>query len=178
MDARQKLEALAAQDSPSKTRLEAGVQIFAEAVAATLKVKPDEVAVLLLTTTGNTLKFLWPTALRQGAGAIPADHKTAFASEVLRTLKGKVDNKLSESKHLRFFENVKGMETSGLPIQKMVALPLVHSGKAIGVVEVSRKGKTPEDSGPNFTQEDAQRLVGLCKELAPALASLTPSPFV
>ena len=178
MDARQKLEALAAQDSPSKSRLEAGVQIFAEAVAAALKVKPDEVAVLILTTTGNTLKFLWPMALRQGAGAIPADHKTAFASEVLRTLKGKVDNRLSESKHLRFFENVKGMETSGLPIQKMLALPLVHGGKAVGVLEVSRKGKNPEEAGPNFTQEEAQRLVVLCRSLLPHLLALRPEPFL
>jgi hypothetical protein len=178
MDPRQKLESLAAKGAPSKALLEEGAEVLARAAAEAVGVKAEEVALLLLTSTGATLKFCWPPALRQSAGAIPSDHKTAFASEVLRTLKGKVDNRLSESKHLRFFENVKGMETSGLPIQKMLALPLVHGGKPAGVLEVSRKGKSPEEAGPNFTQEEAQKLVALCRTLLPPLMALRPEPFL
>lgn len=85
---------------------------------------------------------------------------------------------MSESKHLRFYENVKGLETSGLPIQKMLALPLVSGTTPIGVVEVSRKGKSPSESGPNFTPQDAQTVVGICKLAAPILSKLVPDPFI
>jgi hypothetical protein len=70
------------------------------------------------------------------------------------------------------------MQTSKLPIQKMVALPLFSGDKKLGVVEVSRKGKTPEEAGPNFTPEDAQALVVLCKEASPLMAQLIPEPFL
>ncbi len=178
MDAVESLKALQREMGASKEALGKGAGIFATAVSKELAVKEDEVAVLILTGTGRTLKFVWPAALGAGAAVFPADHKNAFASSVIMTLKGKVDNKLSESKHLRFYESVKGMESSGVPIQKMMALPLTRHKKAFGVVEVSRKGKTPAEAGPNFTQKDAEKLVALCKTLAPELEQLIPDAFI
>lgn len=174
----EKIQAILASKGASKETLRDGAGVLAEAIADALLVKKEEVAILVLTTSGQTLRFMWPPALYESLAAFPANHKNAIASHVLSTMKGKVDNKLSESKHLRFYENVKGMETSKLPIQKMVALPLVAGSRTLGVVEVSRKGRTPEDAGANFSPEDAQRLVALCKEAAPLLAQLVPAPFV
>jgi hypothetical protein len=171
------IKKIAKEAGKGKDGLSQAARAIAEAVGQSIAVKSDEVAILLLTTSGNTMKFIWPAPLYESNAALPADYQNAFASSVLKTMKGKVDNKVSESKHLRFFENVKGLETSGVPIQKMIAVPLVHEQKAIGVLEVSRKGKTPDAVGPNFTPEDGQKLVALAKEFIPALIELIPNPF-
>jgi hypothetical protein len=177
MDVKEQLEKIARDRGASEAGLEAGAKAFALGICEALQVKPEEVAILLLTSTEQSLKFVWPPALSHGNAVFPANHKNAVASGVLATMRGKVDNRLAESKHLKFYENIRGMECSGLPIQKMVALPMVAGERAVGVLEVSRKGKTPEESGPNFTSQDAQLLVGLCKACVPLLAQLIPKPF-
>ncbi len=174
MGIKDQLQAIQTAHGASKEGLKQGAKVLAEAIAARLHVKPDEVAIMVLNTSGQTLLFVWPPPLFESGAAFPAAHKTAMASTVLASLKGKVDNKVSESKHLKFYELVKGLETSKLPIQKMVALPLYLGDKKLGVVEVSRKGMTPEEAGPNFTPEDAQALVLLCRDAAPALDRLLP----
>lgn len=178
MDVKVRLQEILDREGRSKSGVEEGARAMADAIAEALKVKPDEVAILLLTSSRNTLKFVWPPALSKSLSAFPATHKYAFASAILSTLKGKVDNKIAESKHLRFFENVKGMESSGVPIQKMVALPIMDGPTPIGVVEVSRKGRTVQEAGPNFTPQDAQALVGVCKSAAPFLSKLVPEPYL
>lgn len=178
MALKERLQEIHGTKGASKEGLDEGARALAGAIADKLKVKPDEIAILLLTSTGATLKFVWPPALAQSSSVLPADHKNAVASSVLASKRGKVDNKISESKHLKFFENIKGMETSGLPIQKMVALPLLNGPTPLGVLEVSRKGKTPEASGQDFTPEDAQALVAIAREAAPLLAKLVPDPFL
>lgn len=178
MDVKGQLQAIVKEKGATRDGVKDGAKVLAEAIAEQLKVKPDEVAIMLLNATGQTLMFVWPPPLFAGGAAFPANHKTAIASIVLATLKGKVDNKISESKHLKFYESVMGMQTSKLPIQKMVALPLFSGDKKLGVVEVSRKGKTPEEAGPNFTPEDAQALVVLCKEASPLIGQLIPEMFL
>ena len=178
MDVKGQLQAIVKTKGATKDGLKEGAKVLAEAISEQLKVKPEEVAIMLLNATGQTLVFVWPPPLFTGGAAFPANHKTAIASGVLATLKGKVDNKISESKHLKFYESVMGMQTSKLPIQKMVALPLFSGDKKLGVVEVSRKGKTPEEAGPNFTPEDAQALVVLCREASPLIGQLIPEMFL
>lgn len=178
MALKERLQEIQSKRGATKEGLDEGVRAVADAIAEKLRVKPDEIAILLLTSTGNTLKFAWPPALAHSSSVLPADHKNAVASTVLASKRGKVDNKISESKHLKFFENVKGMETSGLPIQKMVALPLLNGPTPVGVLEISRKGKSADGAGPDFTPEDAQALVGIAREVAPILAKMIPNPYL
>ncbi len=178
MGLKEQLQVVHERHGNTKQGLEEGVKAIVAVVAHSLSVKPDEVALLVLTTSGNTLRFMWPEPLYRGNAVLPAAHKNAVASAVLQARKGKVDNRMAESRHLKFFENVKGLETSGVPIQKMVALPVMLGNNPVGVVEVSRKGRTVDDAGPNFTPEDAQKLLALAKEFAPGLAALVPAPFI
>ncbi|MEJ2367007.1 MAG: GAF domain-containing protein [Acidobacteriota bacterium] len=177
MDAEEAIEALEHDPGPGSEGLQAAAKLLAQAVADALKVREEEVALLLLTSSGKVLKFVWPLPLSRSSASLPVDHKNAVASSVLQSGKGKVDNKLADSRHLKFFENVKGLETGRLPIQKMIALPLYVEGKPVGVLEVSRKGKSPADAGPNFKPEDAQALLELTGRCVPALARLIPDPF-
>ncbi len=178
MGLKEDLQGIFQEKKASKEALEAAAEVLATAIAEKLAVIPEEVAILVLTTTQKSLKFIWPPPLFKSGSVLPVSHKSAIAATVLSTRKGKVDNKISESKHLRFFENIRGMETSGLPIQKMVALPLMVAGRPIGVLEISRKGRTPEAAGPDFTAQDAQTLVGLSREATPLLAKMIPDPFL
>lgn len=177
MGVKEDLEAVLKETGRSRESLKSAGQIISKYISDSLKVKPDEVAILLLTSTQSTLKFIWPPPLFDSNAALPADYQNAFASSVLKTMKGKVDNKVAESKHLKFFENVKGLETSGLSVQKMIGVPLIYEGKGLGVLEVTRKGKTAQEAGPNFTADDGQKLVAIAKEFVPLIAGMIPDPF-
>jgi len=178
MGLKENLEEVCGGKKAGKEALAVAGELVANQIAELLGVKPEEVAILILTTSQKSLKFVWPPALFKSSSVLPVSHKSAIAAMVLSTRKGKVDNKISESKHLRFFENVRGMETSGTPIQKMVALPMIVAGNPIGVLEVSRKGRTPDAAGPDFTPKDAQALVALSREVSPLLAKMIPDPFL
>jgi hypothetical protein len=47
--------------------------------------------------------------------------------------------------------------------------PVMAGGKAIGVVQVSRKGKTTSDAGPDFTPVQLRTLKSISDVLAPCL---------
>lgn len=177
MEIKKELEKILKEFKKGRDALKRAGEVIAEHIAENLNVKKDEVAILLLTSTGTVLKFIHPVPLFEGNAAFPADYKSSFASSVLKSMKGKVDNRISESKHLKFYENVKGLDTSGLPIQKMIAVPITYEGKAIGVIEVSRKGNSLDSAGPNFTAEDGQKLVIISKEIAPYIIEIMPEPF-
>lgn len=177
MGLKEELEAIFKESAKSRDSLKAAGKVISKFISEIINVKQDEVAILLLTSTESTLKFIWPLPLFDSNAALPANYQSAFASSVLKTMKGKVDNKVAESKHLKFFENVKGLETSGLSIQKMIGVPLMLEGKCIGVLEVSRKGRTAESAGPNFTAEDGQKLVAIAKEFVPIIFKMIPDPF-
>lgn len=177
MGLKEELEAILNESGKSRDSLKAAGKVISKFISEIIKVKQDEVAILLLTSTESTLKFIWPPPLFDSNAALPATYQSAFASSVLKTMKGKVDNKVAESRHLKFFENVKGLETSGLSIQKMIGVPLILNEKCIGVLEVSRKGRTAESAGPNFTAEDGQKLVAVTKEFVPIIFKMIPDLF-
>ena len=43
-------------------------------------------------------------------------------------------------------------------IQKMMSVPMMNEGKVCGVIQISRKGFDVASAGPDFTNEDLQRL--------------------
>ncbi len=148
MGVKEQMQAIVKAHGASRDGLGQGAKVLAEAVAQGLKVKSDEVAIMLLNTSGQTLVFVWPPPLFDSHAAFPAAHKTAIASSILTTMKGKVDNKMAESKHLKFYELVKGMETSKLPIQKMVALPSSWETGNSGWWRFPARGRPPMRRAP------------------------------
>ena len=163
MDAAAKIKDIA-KNGPSRESLADATAILAEQLAAAAGVKNDsEVGIMLLNATGNLLKFVSPIALFQAQASFPALQKDSLAATILATKKGKVDNKFADTKHLKFFELTKFKTGKEKPIQKMLALPILNGNVVSGVVEISRKGGTPEEAGPNFTPEDAQKVLGFLK---------------
>jgi len=82
-------------------------------------------------------------------------------------------NNLPAQKHPTVFESVAldtitatAKKEERHPIQKIMSVPLLVDGKVVGVVQVSRKGKSPTTAGADFTIRDLTSLVTTAGVLA------------
>jgi len=141
-------------------------------IAKAFGVKEDEVAVLALVIDNKFLKFVVPEKL-QNIGTIPVTSTTALAARTARDKRPEVINNFAIAKHSTVFEAVPLTDQRGDPIQKIMSAPVVLDSKVIGVIQVSRKGKTQAAAGPDFTPKELGELVtvsvqiGRCLKLCP-----------
>ncbi len=132
----------------------------AEQVAKGFGIKPDEVAILTLMENGKFLKFLIPEKL-QTVGTIPMTSTTALAVRTAREKRPELVNNFTAARHASVFEGVPLGRRHGELIHKIMSAPITADGKVVGVVQISRKGRTPADAGPDFTQKDLRELVSI-----------------
>ncbi|MFQ5816614.1 MAG: GAF domain-containing protein [Terriglobia bacterium] len=143
----------------TKKELEAGDYTkIATAIAKGFKVSVGEVAILELGRGGRHLHFLVPEKLAK-VGSVPMTSTNALAVRTVRERRPEIINNFPATKHPTVFEGVPVGEKAAEPIQKIVSVPILLEGKAVGVIQVSRKGKTPGATGVNFTPKDLQDLV-------------------
>lgn len=141
-------------------------------IAKAFGVKEDEVAVLTLVFDNKFLKFVVPEKL-QNIGTIPVTSTTALAARTARDKRPEVINNFAIAKHSTVFEAVPLTDQRGDPIQKIMSAPVQVDNKVIGVIQVSRKGKTQAAAGPDFTPKELGDLVavsvqiGRCLKLCP-----------
>jgi len=122
-------------------------------------VKPDEVAILELEQNGSVLAFLYPPKLRK-VGSIPMSTTNSLAVRTVREKRPEMINNFPAQKHPTVFESVSlGEKQERNPIQKIMSVPLIVEGKAVGVVQISRKGKSITTAGADFTIRDLTALV-------------------
>jgi hypothetical protein len=138
-------------------------------------VKADEVAILLLTSDAKHLRFVAPRRLT-AMGTIPVTKRDSIAVSVFQRKAGEAINNVPLVKHVAFFESVR-LRDKPAPIQKMVTVPILHQGQAVGVAQISRKGDSPAQSGPDFTPEDVTRAQELFEAVAPYLMTARPERF-
>ena len=171
-----------AHDDPTKIKLlEQTAERVGSLIAKIFSVREQEVAILLLSPRQNVLKFEHPKALRN-SGTIPLSGrvtmKDAIALRSMSSKKGEVINAASSIKHLAIFEMVKVGSEPPQPIQKMISAPIIlPTGKAIGVIQVSRKGESQARAGSDFTDTDLKTLDQMCAELAPYFAKIVPNSY-
>ena len=133
-------------------------------------VKQDEVALLQLSENGSILSFLYPIKLRK-VGSIPMTTTNSLAVRTARDKRPEMINNFPAQKHPTVFESVtldpKVQEKH--PIQKILSAPLILDGKPVGVVQISRKGKSLTTAGADFTIRDLTTLVTTAGVLAKGL---------
>ena len=172
------LQAMAAQKDKVKDRrellLDMGERVV-KAVSQQFACKQDEVAVLLLSVDGKHLRFIAPRRFAE-LGSIPTTKRDSIAVGVLAKGSGEVINNVPMVKHVSFFESIKLREKPS-PIQKMVSTPLMVHGHPVGVAEISRKGETVREAGPDFTPADLKKAQELFDGIAPYLAEARPADF-
>ena len=139
---------------------------IAEALGTMFDVDPDEVAILALTANSKSLKFVIPEKLAV-VGTIPLTSTSALAARTARERKAELVNNFSTSRHASVFEGVPLGRRQGETIHKIMSAPILDGTKVMGVVQISRKGHSSADAGPDFTQKDLRALTAL----SPALES-------
>jgi hypothetical protein len=137
--------------------------------------KQDEVAILLVSSDGRHLRFAAPRRFAE-LGSIPLTKRDSIAVGVLTRRSGEVINNVPMVKHVSFFESIK-LRDKPVPIQKMVSVPILLRGQALGVAEVSRKGDTAKEAGPDFTPADLRRAQEIFDGVAPYLAEARPTNY-
>jgi len=130
-------------------------------------VKQDEVAILELAESGGTLSFLHPAKLSK-VGSIPMSTTNSLAVRTVREKRPEMINNFPAQKHPTVFESVAldSSEQERHPIQKIMSVPLLVDGKAVGAIQISRKGKSPTTAGADFTIRDLTALVSTAGVLA------------
>ncbi|HWR15596.1 MAG TPA: GAF domain-containing protein [Terriglobales bacterium] len=122
----------------------------------------------------DKLIFLYPVEL-QSAGSIPLT-SSAIAAQSARGRRPLYFNNFPQVPHHTSFErivlnNSRPLSEMPDPIQKIMSVPIVASdGVLLGVIQVCRKGMTPAMAGPDFTENDLQRLI----EASRLIATLQP----
>jgi len=146
-----------------------------KAVCSMFGAKSDEVAILIRTSDGAHLRFVAPRKFAD-LGTIPVTKRDSIAVNVLGRKTGEAMNNVPMVKHVAFFESVKLREKM-VPIQKMITVPIMLAGEAVGVAQVSRKGESPSEAGPDFSQADVKRAQDVFESVAAYLVQARPERY-
>ena len=148
-----------------------GLNRAVDLVSKQFAVQPHEVAIFVLTPDERFLRFVVPEQL-QLVGQIPMTSTNALSARTAREKRGEIINHFSVVPHSSVFEAVPIFddEQRGDPIQKIMSVPMVLDKKLIGVIQVSRKGKTAAEAGPDFTHPQLRELKLMADALAPCIA--------
>lgn len=161
-------------DDPKDLLLDVAERV-ARHVTQAFGAQPDEVAILLLTSNRQHLRFAAPRRFAE-LGTIPVTKRDSIAVGILDRKRGEVINNVRMVRHVAFFESVK-LRDRVLPIQKMVTVPIVAGVEAIGVAQISRKGESPAEAGPDFTEADVRRAQEIFSAVGPLIAEARPERY-
>jgi len=151
------------------------IPALAERIAKNLNVKTDEVAILAISERQRSLQFLVPPALRN-VGSIPLSSTSALAARTVRDSRPDIVNNFAAMRHASVFEGVKGEALNPTAIQKIISAPILHEGKVIGVIQISRKGVSAVEAGPDFSADDLGNLLAICKPLGKLMKHVAGEP--
>lgn len=145
------------------------LEIATETLGAAYGVHSDEVALFSVDYRLEVLRFLWPAHLRN-SGTIPLSSKSSLVARTARENRGYLDNHFAKTTHSFIFEFVPdktGKGASCLPIQKILSVPVLDAGgKPKGVLQISRKGPTQDNAGPDFGKDDLLALQRMSEVLS------------
>jgi hypothetical protein len=135
-------------------------------ISKNFALQPHEVAIFAMTPDERFLYFVVPEKLKE-VGRIPLTSTNSLAARTVREKRPEIINHFAVVPHSSVFEAVPLVEEErGDPIQKIMSAPMTLEKKIIGVIQVSRKGKTAAEAGPDFTHNELREL----KTIADALA--------
>jgi len=172
------LAAMAAKKADAQSPLEPFLDMaerIVKYVSSVFGSKADEVAILVRTSDGKHLRFVAPRKFAD-LGTIPVTKRDSIAVNILAKKSGEAMNNVPMVKHVAFFESVKLRDRMS-PIQKMVTVPILLNGEAEGVAQVSRKGETPMEAGPDFSAADVKKCQDLFEAIAPVFIGARPEKF-
>src|SRR5580692_2681292 len=149
-----------------------GLNRIVDLISKTFRVQPHEVAILTITPDDRFLRFVVPEKLQQ-VGQIPLTSTNSLASRTVREKRPEVINHFAVVPHSSVFDAVPIVqEERGEPIQKIMSAPILQERKVAAVIQISRKGKTAADAGPDFTHPQLRELKIVADTLSPCVPLL------
>jgi hypothetical protein len=137
---------------------------MAQTLGEMFGVDADEVAILSVNSKSKSLKFIIPEKLAL-VGSIPLTSTNALAARTARERKADIFNNFGTSRHASVFEGVPLGRDVGETIHKIMSAPILDGTKVMGVIQISRKGRSVSASGQDFTQKDLRTLTSLSPSL-------------
>lgn len=131
------------------------------------KLSGDEIAVFALQQQlgEDVLKFLYPAHLANAAsGYVSLKSDSSLAVRTYLDKQAYMNLLFSSTPHSNYFEMIPTDREKGLrspPIQQIMSVPLYKIGGFKGVLQVSRKGDTPEAIDPAFAESSLTLLTRL-----------------
>lgn len=144
-------------------------------VSSTFGTRSDEVAILMVTSDRKHLRFVAPRRFAD-LGTIPVTKRDSIAVTIFLRKTGEAINNVPLVRHVAFFESVK-LRDKVAPIQKMITVPILHGANVVGVAQISRKGDSPTEAGPDFTAADVQRAEEIFRAVAGPLSDVRPELY-
>src|SRR5271155_3920610 len=149
-----------------------GMNRIVDLVSKHFAVQAHEVAILTITPDDRFLRFVVPEKL-QNVGQIPLTSTNSLASRTVREKRPEVINHFAVVPHSSVFEAVPIVqEERGEAIQKIMSAPILQERKVAAVIQISRKGKTAADAGPDFTHPQLRELKLVADTLSPCVPLL------
>jgi transcriptional regulator with GAF, ATPase, and Fis domain len=149
-----------------------GVERLVEFIRKQFAVHSHEVAILVTMPDERFLRFVVPENL-QSVGRIPLTSTGAVAARTVREKRAELINHFAVVPHSSVFEAVPiGEDARGVAIQKLMSCPIMLDKKVIGVIQVSRKGATAPEAGPDFVPQQLRELRTIADTLAPCIPAL------
>src|ERR1700678_1530458 len=146
-----------------------GMNRIVDLISKNFAVQAHEVAILAITPDDRFLRFVAPEKL-QHVGQIPLTSTNSLASRTVREKRSEVINHFAVVPHSSVFEAVPIVqEERGEAIQKIMSAPILQERKVAAVIQISRKGKTAADAGPDFTHPQLRELKIVADTLAPCV---------
>ncbi len=148
------------------------LQALSAGISRALALRPDELAILVLSPDRTMLRFVYPAELAEGGtNAFPLT-AASLAGRVLQSGRNALFNTAQDIPHLGFYERIRIKGEKPLRIQKLLVVGVKGpDGKVQAVIEASRRGQAPAEAGPDFRPEDQRLLERLGEIAAPAMAT-------
>lgn len=149
----------AAAGRPPAAQREHVLEALSSTLSKAFTLRPDELAILVLNRDRTMLQFVYPSELAEGGRNTFPITVPSLAGRVIQTGRSVLMNAVRDMPHLGIYERIRIKETIPRDIQKLLAVAVMGpDGRPQAVIEISRRGKSVAEAGPDFRPEDQQLL--------------------
>ena len=144
------------------------LEILANELAAFFGVESQEIGLFKLDERASFATFVWPESNMGGGFKIPIkSFGASFVSSTAKKGVGQINNTFASTSHLKMLEHTLSEREQRIPLQKIMSAPCLYGEKLRWIIQVSRKGKTLEEAGPDFTEQQLSDLETVAETIAP-----------
>jgi len=122
------------------------------------------------------VEFLLPEKMRRVSNIFPL-RKSKVTRRVFTRGIPVLSNAAAEVDRFDTYERYRDTPKASLPIQKFMALPIIHEDSTFGALWINRRAKTMDQAGADFNEQDQQTAMEILSIAAPFLYALKPDKY-